>query len=79
MRHPHTRPMQLIYNTHTRLTDSLFGRRRRPAHLRDYEVYAGADASSEDDEVSMEGGNVECVHVLVWWVWLGGLLLVIVT
>lgn len=38
--------------------NSLFGRRRRPAHLRDYEVYAGADASSEEDEVSERRGGV---------------------
>lgn len=52
--------MQLIptYTPHTHTStppppnnNSLFGRRRRPAHLRDYEVYAGADASSEEDEV----------------------------
>lgn len=57
---PHSR-------AHVTSPHSLFGRRRRPSHLRDYEVYAGADASSDDDndvyEVRRGGGGVICACV----------------
>jgi hypothetical protein len=54
---PHTTPHHTHTNKHqstlpptTHYTTSLFGRRRRPAHLRDYEVYAHASSEDEEEE-----------------------------